>query len=269
MNYSFDGVHEIVQYMETALGQREPTLIIRAANIVDVYQGSTYEANVWVCNDRIVSVTRRESECSNVIDGCGMYVAPGFMDAHMHIEPTMLLPSELARLLLRCGVTSIFADPHEIANVFGGEGVKELVRLSEGVPLRIFVQVPSRVPTAEGLEDSGAAFNLETINEILSIKNATSLGELNYQNLFSNPRKFISEIRAADMSGKIVNGHLAGASLEQIDGAASVGLADDHECVSTQEAIERAKRGIGEKEWSFWGEGESFPSIFWKRERVI
>lgn len=244
MEYSFGGVDEITLCMDTALGRRKPTLIIRGVNIVDVYQGSIYDGNVWVCKDRIVSVTKRDSECSAVVDGRGLYLAPGFMDAHMHIEPTMLLPSELARLLLRCGVTTIFADPHEIANVFGGDGVRELVRLSEGVPLRILVQVPSRVPTAEGLEDSGASFDVETVNQILSIKNAASLGELNYQNLFSNPQKFIGEIHAADMLGKMVNGHLAGASLEQIDAAASVGLADDHECISTQEAIERARRGV-------------------------
>jgi len=244
MQYSFGGIDEISQYMQTALGQQKPTLIINDVNIVDVYQGTTYEGNVWVCNDRIVSVTKKESEGLVAIDGRGMYLAPGFMDAHMHIEPTMLLPSELARLVLRCGVTAIFADPHEIANVFGGDGVRELIRLSEGVPLRIFVQVPSRVPTAEGLEDSGASFDLKTIRQLLSIKNAATLGELNYQNLFSNPRKFIGEIHAADMLGKMVNGHLAGASLEQIDAAASVGLADDHECVSAEEAIERAKRGV-------------------------
>jgi adenine deaminase len=244
LHYYFESVDEIAQYMQTALGQHRPTLIIKDVNVVDVHQGATYESNVWIFNDRIVAVTRKETECPSVIDGRGMYLAPGFMDAHMHIEPTMLLPSELARLVLRCGVTAIFADPHEIANVFGGDGVRELVRLSEGVPLRIFVQVPSRVPTAEGLEDSGASFDLETIRKLLSIKNAATLGELNYQNLFSNPRKFISEIYAADNLGKIVNGHLAGASLEQIDAAAAVGLADDHECVSSQEAVERARRGL-------------------------
>jgi adenine deaminase len=244
MSCYFGSVNEIMQYMQTALGQHKPTLIIKDVNVVDVYQGTIHEANVWIFNDRIVAVTRRDSECQSVFDGHGMYLAPGFMDAHMHIEPTMLLPSELARLLLRCGVTAIFADPHEIANVFGADGVVELVKLCNGVPLRVFLQVPSRVPTAEGLEDGGYSLDLETIRHLLSTKSAVSLGELNYQNLFSNPRKFIAEIYAADVLGKVVNGHLAGASAEQVDAAAAVGLADDHECVSAQEAVEKARRGL-------------------------
>ena len=240
----FESADEIALCMQTALGQHKPTLIIRNVNVVDVYQHRIDEANVWLLNDRIVAVTNKDIECPSVIDGQGMYLAPGFIDAHMHIEPTMLLPSELARLLVRCGVTTIFADPHEIANVFGADGVRELVHLSNDVPVRIFLQVPSRVPTAEGLEDSGYSFDLDTINRLLSMRNAASLGELNYQNLFSNPSKFIDEIYTADASGKIVNGHLAGASIEQVNAAAAAGLADDHECTSAQEAVERARRGL-------------------------
>ncbi len=179
-----------------------------------------------------------------VFDAGGAYAVPGLMDAHIHIESTMLLPAELAKLLVPRGVTSLFADPHELSNVLGVEGVEALLRLSSNVPLRVFIEVPSRVPTAPGLETTGAVLGIREVERLLQTRNSASLGELNYQNLFSLREEYLRKIEAALRTGKVVNGHAPMLEGREIDAVAAAGIMDDHESVAGEEALEKLRRGI-------------------------
>ena len=117
---------------------------------MDVYSGTTFEADVAIYRDRIVGIGRYDGvDCKRRLDVSSRYLIPGLIDAHMHIESTMLTPQALAEILIPRGVTTILADPHEIANVMGVEGIQLLLLIAEEAPLRVFVQVPSRVPTAQ------------------------------------------------------------------------------------------------------------------------
>ena len=180
----------------------------------------------------------------SVYDAHNLYAIPGLMDAHMHIEPTMLLPSELAKLLLPRGVTALFADPHELGNVLGSKGIEVLLSLSKDVPLHIFIQVPSRLPTAPGLETTGGVLGVKEVEELLNIPNAVSLGELNYQNLLSLKKEYLEKIEIALEKGKVVNGHTPKVVSSILDAIAAAHIMDDHESVSGYEALEKLRRGI-------------------------
>lgn len=230
--------------IEAGLGRVPADLVIRGGTVVDVFTASLLEADVLIYRDRVVALAKRgEGDGARVIDARGMYVAPGLMDAHIHVESTMLVPPRLAEALVPRGVTTLFIDPHEVANVMGVEGIDVLVSLAEGVPLRLFVEVPSRVPTAPGLETSGAYLGPEEVAELLRRPYAVSLGELNWQNLLSGRGEYLLKVAEALKLGRRVNGHLAGLGGRGLDAAIAAGLMDDHEAVSFEEALERVRRG--------------------------
>ncbi|MEZ0394112.1 MAG: adenine deaminase [Desulfurococcaceae archaeon] len=241
------GKQELLKAIGVALGRAPPDVLIVNARVVDVYGGTIYEGSVAVAGRLIAASGRvngvRRGDDTLVIDARGGFVVPGFMDSHVHIESAMLVPQRLAEILVPHGTTAIFADPHEIANVLGARGVRLLIDMARGAPLRIFVEVPSRVPTAPGLETTGGELGLGETSELLSLPEAASLGELNYQNLLRRPEEFLDKALLAAGLGKPVNGHLAGASGPEIDAAVAAGLSDDHEALTAEEALERVARG--------------------------
>ncbi len=238
---SYDSIREVI---DASLGKAPPTLIIKGGTVVEVFTGSLFDADIIVFKDRVVALAPPGSSSGEVVvDARGKYVVPGLMDAHVHVESTMLIPPRLAEALVPRGVTTLFIDPHEVANVMGVEGIDVLVSLTEGVPLRFFVEVPSRVPTAPGLETSGAYLGPVEVAELLRRPYAVSLGELNWQNLLSGREEYILKVAEALRLGKVVNGHLAGLGGRGLDAAVAAGLVDDHEAVSFEEALERVRRG--------------------------
>ena len=238
---SYDSIREVI---DASLGKVPPTLIIRGGTVVDVFTGSLIDADVLVFKDRVAALASPGSSSGEVVvDARGKYVVPGLMDAHVHVESTMLIPPRLAEALVPRGVTTLFIDPHEVANVMGVEGIDVLVSLTDGVPLRFFVEVPSRVPTAPGLETSGAYLGPVEVAELLRRPYAVSLGELNWQNILSGREEYLLKVAEALRLGKVVNGHLAGLGGRGLDAAIAAGLMDDHEAVSFEEALERVRRG--------------------------
>jgi len=221
-----------------------PTLVIRNGFIVDVITGGIFESNVEVFDDKIVGLTKEERSSRLVVDARGGYVIPGFIDSHIHIESTMLIPQELSRILIPHGVTTLMADPHEIANVLGLKGIELLVEMSRSSKVRVFIQVPSRVPTAPGLETTGGELGEKEIEILLERDYAVSLGELNYQNVLRDPA-YVNRINISRRYRKRSNGHMAGVLEEELlNMLASTGLTDDHEAVSAEEAFRRLIRGI-------------------------
>ncbi|RLG80970.1 MAG: adenine deaminase, partial [Thermoprotei archaeon] len=238
---------ELLNLMRAGSGHISPTLKLVNGYVIDVFSSNIIKADVMVFKDRVVAIGSEEdyptSQSTKVVDVSGKYLAPGFMDAHIHIESTLLIPAQLAKILIPHGVTSLFADPHEIGNVLGVKGIKLLLKLTEGIPLRVFIEVPSRVPTAPGLETSGAVLGVEEVGELLDLPESVSLGELNYQNLLSGREEYFQKIAAALSRGKVANGHLAMLKGVELNAALAAGLMDDHESVSAEEAMEKVVRG--------------------------
>ena len=141
-----------------AVQGRSPfSLVIRNVRIVNVYNDTVTEGSIGIVDDRIAYAGPMDFACQaeEELDGGGCYALPGFVDAHMHLESSMLTPAHFAEVVLACGTTTVAADPHEIGNVLGLEGVRALMEAAGGLPLRVLMMAPSTIPSAPGFEDSG------------------------------------------------------------------------------------------------------------------
>ncbi len=218
-------------------------MFVVKGNIVDVESGRINEGKLFVRDGRIVPQTNQIPD--KVIDYSGRYIVPGFIDAHVHIESSMLTPSNFARVVLPRGTVAVVTDPHEIANVKGVEGVEFMIRDAEKSPLEVYFTAPSCVP-ATHMETAGAELGTSEIRKLLSHGRCVALGELmNFPGVVSGDEKVMSKIAAAKESGKPVDGHAPGLSGEALKRYIQAGITTDHECTSEGEALE--KLGLGMK----------------------
>lgn len=170
------------------------------------------------------------------------FILPGFIDAHIHVESTMLSPRRFAEAAIPHGTTAIVADPHEIANVLGMRGIRFILRKSH--PLKIFITAPSCVP-ATPFETSGARIGLREIGEILGWSRCVALGEMmNYPGVINGDRVVLGKIRAAKRMGKPIDGHAPLVSGEDLVKYVGAGISTDHECTTFEEAQEKASSGM-------------------------
>jgi adenine deaminase len=241
----FKRTPQAVSQLVNANNGRPFDLLIRNVTIVDVIAGELRKANVAVQGEFIVYVGDEEGEAKHSLDGTGKFLAPGFMDAHIHTESSMLSLPEFARAVLPHGTTAVFADPHEIANVLGRRGVELFLNASENLPFRVFIQVPSRVPTARGLEGTGGQLTVEDTKRLLDHANAASLGEIPVSLLMDpakNPDLF-EKIAAAHLRQKPINGH-APATGRELASFLSSGINDDHTCINLEDGIAKVRSGM-------------------------
>lgn len=141
--------------IRAALGDEPLDWIIKNVQVLNVYTGSIEPGSIGIKAGCIVTNDASELEASQTFDGAGRYALPGFIDSHVHIDSTLLTPANLAKLIVPAGTTTLLADPMEISNVAGLQGLETLIGIAEGVPYHLFIEVPSRVPTAPGLETTG------------------------------------------------------------------------------------------------------------------
>ncbi len=206
--------------------------------------------SVAIAAGRIAFVGPDASHCTGpetqVIDAQGRFVLPGLCDAHMHIESGMLTPAEFARAVIPHGTTSMFTDPHEIANVLGLDGVRMMHDEAMMQPVNIFTQMPSCAPSAPGLETTGYEITPEDVAEAMNWPGIIGLGEMmNFPGVIHGDSKMLAEIAATQRAGKVVGGHYASPDLGP-DFAAYVagGPADDHEGTCEADAIARVRQGM-------------------------
>ncbi len=208
-----------------------------SGQIVDVVSGLIFPGRVDVSDGLITSVTR-------LIESGGPYILPGLIDAHVHIESSMLLPSEFARLAVVHGTTSTVSDPHEIANVLGKEGIKFMIRNGNKVPFRFFFGAPSCVP-ATPFETSGAIINPEDVDELLSWPEIRYLSEMmNFPGVLNGDPVVLEKLASAKKYGKPVDGHAPGLDGEDAKAYARAGITTDHECFTIDESIDKIKAGM-------------------------
>jgi adenine deaminase len=182
---------------------------------------------------------------TEVIDAVGKYLVPGLCDGHMHIESGMLTVGQFVRAVLPHGTTSMFVDPHEVANVLGLAGVRLMHDEALVQPINVFVQMPSCCPSAPGLETPGAEITPEDVAQAMAWPNIIGLGEMmNYPGVIQADEKMLAEIAATQAAGKTVGGHYASPDLTDFPAYAAGGPADDHEGTREADAIMRVRQGM-------------------------
>ena len=205
--------------------------------VVDVVSGKIFPAKVDVTDGRISSVT----PCDNAEN---QYLIPGLVDAHVHIESSMLVPAEFARLAVVHGTTSTVSDPHEIANVLGMEGIDFMIQNGTLTPFKFYFGAPSCVP-ATGFESSGANINAEQINELLQRDDIYYLSEMmNFPGVVYGDEEVHQKLAYAKQHNKPIDGHAPGLDSENIIKYAASGITTDHECTTIAEAIDKINAGM-------------------------
>jgi adenine deaminase len=239
------------QLIETAAGRSPADTVIRNGKWVNVHTREVLEGHdIAIKAGRIAYVGPDASYCTGpeteVIDAEGRYMMPGLCDGHMHIESGMLTPAEFARAVIPHGTTTMFTDPHEIANVLGLEGVRLMHDEALLQPVNIYTQMPSCAPSAPGLETTGYEISAEDVVEAMTWPGIIGLGEMmNFPGVAHGDPKMLAEIAATQRAGKTVGGHYASPDLGP-DFAAYVagGPADDHEGTCEADAITRMRQGM-------------------------
>jgi adenine deaminase len=206
-------------------------------NIVDVIGGRIFPGTVKVGNGRIVSVEEHPVED-------GHYILPGLIDAHIHIESSMLIPSEFARLAVVHGTTATVSDPHEIANVLGAAGVKFMIANGKKVPFKFNFGAPSCVP-ATSFETSGATLDWAEVEDLLKTKEVKYLSEMmNFPGVVHDDPAVMKKLELARSLGKPVDGHAPGLGGEGLKKYIRAGISTDHECVNLEEAVMKVEMGM-------------------------
>ena len=183
---------------------------------------------------------------THVIDAKGAYIVPGLLDAHMHVESGMVTVTEFVRAVIPHGTTGMFVDPHEIANVFGLRGVRLMVDDAAMQPIHVFVQMPSCVPSAPGLETPGAVLGPNEVTEAMTWPGIIGLGEMmDFPGVYNGDDKVHAEMAATRAAGKVIGGHYASPDLGRpFHGYVAGGPQDDHEGTRLEDAIARARQGM-------------------------
>ena len=237
--------------VNTAMGRAPADMVIRNGAWVNVHSGEIIRnTDIAITGGRFAFCGPDASHCigddTDVIAADGRYLCPGLCDAHMHVESGMVTVTEFARAVIPHGTTSMFIDPHEIANVLGLDGVRLMHDEAMGLPANIFVQMPSCVPSAPGLENAGAAIDVDDVAAAMTWPNIIGLGEMmNFPGIYGGNMQMLGEVAATQNAGKTVGGHYASPDLGlPFHGYVAGGPADDHEGTRAEDATARVRQGM-------------------------
>lgn len=205
--------------------------------ILDAFSRRQFKGEIAVENGKIIRVEEKEHDNEQ-------YILPGLVDAHVHIESSMTVPSVFARMAVARGTVAVVSDPHEIANVMGEEGIDYMLEDSRKAPLKIFFGVPSCVP-ATPFESAGAVLDSEAVDRLLARKDLYYLSEMmNFPGVISGFPEVMAKLESAKKYGKVVDGHAPGLRGADLQKYVSAGISTDHECFTYEEAVEKIKLGM-------------------------
>lgn len=225
--------------LAAARGDEPADLVLKGGFVFNGFTGEWEVGDVAIIGDTIAGIGSYKGK--KELDVTGKYVTPGLMDAHLHIESTMVAPRELAKILLLNGVTTIFADPHEIANVLGTEGIELMLAETETMPLDVFFMLPSCVP-ATVMETSGAMLAADALAPLLAHERVLGLGEMmNYPGAIHGAPDVLDKLFLVD--GALCDGHAPGVSGQALSAYLADGISSDHEATTAEEAEEKLRRG--------------------------
>ena len=216
--------------------------LLKNGTVVNVFTGSLEKKDILIDNDKIIGVGEYDA-ADKIYDISGKTVCPPFIDSHIHIESTMLTPYELTKVLLPHGTGAIVADPHEIANVCGKDGIDYILKASKNLPMDIYITLPSCVP-ATPFDESGAKLKAADLRDYYKNKRVLGLAEMmNYPGVISEDSDVKRKISDALKNGKTADGHAPLVTGHDLDKYISSGIMSDHECSNMEEALEKLGKG--------------------------
>ncbi|PWU03195.1 MAG: adenine deaminase [Terriglobia bacterium] len=230
-----------------AQGHAPFDVLILNGVLIDVATSELREADIGITGSLVASVHPRgaRTDAAQCYDFSGCYIAPGFIDTHVHFESSHMTPENYASVVVPQGTTTILYDPHELANVLGLEGVRYAIETGRNLPLRMIGLAPSCVPSAPGLEMSGADFRKAEVQEMLSWPEIAGLAEVMDMNgILRQNGRTMEILRAGLESGKLVEGHARGLSGPGLQAYAAAGITSDHEITSAEDGLEKLRAGM-------------------------
>ncbi|CAM3731389.1 adenine deaminase [Rahnella victoriana] len=233
--------------VNAALGKIPFDRLLINARVIDMVTGELREADVGITGNMIASVHPRGkfTQKENVDDLSGSYLSPGLIDTHVHIESSHLPPEKYAEIVVAQGTTTVFWDPHELANVLGVAGVRYAVQSSRNLPLRVICAAPSSVPSTPGLEMSGADFKGQEMQTMLSWPEVAGVAEvMDMYGVLNGSERMLEILEAGLNSGKLIEGHARGLKDEQLQAYLAAGVTSDHELTSAEDALEKLRAGL-------------------------
>ena len=217
--------------VQAVRGERPFDILLQNVQIVNVFDSSIMPGCIGVVGGRVAYVGAFEPDlhARRTIDGKGRYALPGFVDSHMHLESSMLTPAHFARVALSCGTTTVAADPHEIGNVMGLEGVQALVEACQGLPLRALIMAPSTIPSAPGFEGSGYEVGPREVDRLLNLPGVYGLGEvMDFNGVADGEAHILSVVERASRRHCLLDGHASLLTGRRLQAFRAVGIDSDH-----------------------------------------
>lgn len=239
-------IEELQALLRVARGEAPADILLKGGKLVNVLSGEIYPAEVAIYKDRIagISTTPGQYTGTREIDLHGDFIAPGFIDAHVHIESSLLLPAEFANAVLPHGTTSVVSDPHEIANVHGLAGIEFMLDASEGLDLRVFVMLSSCVPATD-METAGARLLAEDLASLVGRPRVLGIAEMmNYPGVIGGADDMARKALLGHNARLRVDGHAPMVSGLPLQAYAAAGVSSDHESTSAPEALEKLRAGM-------------------------
>jgi len=237
-----------------AVSDMKADLLIRG-NLVNVYTRNITESYIGIKDERIVYVGKNQIRSIKRLDVDSKFILPAYIDGHVHIESSLVTPSQFALAVIPRGTCCVIADPHEIANVCGIEGIKFMIEDASRTPLKIYFTIPSCVP-ATSLETSGAKIGLKEIEELKRMEQILGLGEvMNFPGVIKGEEEVMAKIKAC--KGMVIDGHAPGLRGEELCRYIAAGINSDHESVTAEEAMEKLSLGM----WVMIREGSTAKNL--------
>ena len=224
-----------------AAGREKADLVLKNAKYLNVFSNEFLSGDIAVANGLIAGVGKYDGKTE--IDVSGKLVLPGFIDAHIHLESSMVTPAEFAKAVVAHGTTTVITDPHEITNVMGIDGVEYMIQASQNLPIDVHFMIPSCVPATE-IDESGAELDCKDIDLYLDNKKVLGLAEMmNYVGVINGDKNVLSKIVTSQAHHKKIDGHAPELSGNDLNAYIAAGVYSDHECSTFENALEKLRKG--------------------------
>lgn len=227
--------------IQVAQGEIKADLVLKNATYLNVFSNELLTADIAIVDDKIAGIGTYSGDLE--LDLEKKIICPGFIDAHIHLESSLVVPAEFAKAVLPHGTTTVITDPHEIANVMGTDGIEYMLEATDGLPLDVFFMLPSCVPATD-FDESGAKLYAKDIEPYFDNPRVLGLAEMmNFYGVIHCDESVIEKLTMADIKGAMIDGHGPGLMGKELNAYVAAGVRSDHECASLEEAIEQLRHG--------------------------
>ena len=235
-------MNKLKNLIKLSLNEIKPDLVLKRGNIINVFTNEIIKCDVAIDNGIIVGLGNYQGKKEIYMNN--KYIVPGFIDSHLHIESTMLTPGEFCKAVLPRGTTTVIADPHEIANICGLDGINYMLEESKSLPMDIFYMLPSCVPCTD-FESSGAILKAKDLQSLINKNMILGLGEMmNYPGVISRNDEVLEKLKLTGDNNKIIDGHGPHIKDKELNAYIISGVSTEHECATIEEMIDRLRLGM-------------------------